>query len=41
VCMDRRSVQSLQSLRCVECGTPAPEILEGRELMVTAMELRT
>jgi hydrogenase nickel incorporation protein HypA/HybF len=40
VCMERRSVQSLQSLRCVACGTPTPEILEGRELMVTAMELR-
>ncbi|MGA9569897.1 MAG: hydrogenase maturation nickel metallochaperone HypA [Candidatus Acidiferrales bacterium] len=40
VCMDRRSVQSLQSLCCAECGTPTPEILEGRELLVTAMELR-
>jgi hydrogenase nickel incorporation protein HypA/HybF len=39
-CHDRRTVQSIQSLCCVECGTPTPEILEGRELMVTALELR-
>lgn len=40
VCRERRYVQSMQSLCCVECGTPTPEILEGRELMVTALELR-
>jgi hydrogenase nickel incorporation protein HypA/HybF len=39
-CRERRHVQSIQSLRCAECGTPTPEILEGRELMVTALELR-
>ncbi len=39
-CQGRRAVQSIQSLCCVECGTPTPEILEGRELMVTALELR-
>jgi hydrogenase nickel incorporation protein HypA/HybF len=41
VCRERRSVQSMHSLCCAECGTPTPEILEGRELMVTAMELRS
>jgi hydrogenase nickel incorporation protein HypA/HybF len=40
LCRERRSVQSMQSLCCAECGTPTPEILEGRELMVTALELR-
>jgi len=40
VCQERRYVQSIQSLCCAECGTPTPEILEGRELMVTALELR-
>lgn len=39
-CRERRAVQSIQSLCCVECGTPTPEILEGRELVVTALELR-
>jgi hydrogenase nickel incorporation protein HypA/HybF len=39
-CHERRYVQSIQSLCCAECGTPSPEILEGRELMVTALELR-
>jgi hydrogenase nickel incorporation protein HypA/HybF len=39
-CRERRYVQSIQSLCCAECGTPTPEILEGRELMVTALELR-
>ena len=39
-CQERRHVQSIQSLCCVECGTPTPEILEGRELIVTALELR-
>ncbi len=38
-CKEPRPVQSMQSLCCVECGTPTPEILEGRELMVTALEL--
>ena len=39
-CHAPRLVQSIQSLCCAECGTPTPEILEGRELMVTAVELR-
>jgi hydrogenase nickel incorporation protein HypA/HybF len=39
-CHERRHVQSIQSICCAECGTPTPEILEGRELMVTALELR-
>ena len=39
-CQERRHVQSVQSLCCVECGTPTPEIVQGRELMVTALELR-
>ncbi len=40
VCRDRRHVQSIQSLCCAVCGTPAPEVLEGRELLVTGLELR-
>jgi hydrogenase nickel incorporation protein HypA/HybF len=39
-CRERRYVQSIQSVCCAVCGTSTPEILEGRELMVTALELR-
>ena len=39
-CRRPRRIQSVQRLCCAECGTPTPEILEGRELMVTALELR-
>jgi|SRR5580700_3082881 hydrogenase nickel incorporation protein HypA/HybF len=39
-CQEPRHVQSVQSLCCAECGTPTPEILQGRELVVTALELR-
>jgi hydrogenase nickel incorporation protein HypA/HybF len=39
-CQERRHVQSIQSLCCAECGTPTPDVLQGRELMVTALELR-
>jgi hydrogenase nickel incorporation protein HypA/HybF len=38
-CQAERSVQSLQWLCCVECDTPATDILHGRELEVTALEL--
>jgi len=39
-CQEHRHVQSIQSLCCAECGTPTTDIVEGRELMVTALELR-
>jgi hypothetical protein len=32
-CRQRRHVRSIHSLCCAECGTPALEILEGRELI--------
>jgi hydrogenase nickel incorporation protein HypA/HybF len=40
-CQTRRTVASPQSLRCPECGTPAPQVLEGAELEVTALEVDT
>jgi hydrogenase nickel incorporation protein HypA/HybF len=40
VCRRRRLAQSIQSICCSVCGTPTPEVLEGRELLVTALELR-
>jgi len=37
-CDARRSV-SAQSLCCPQCGTPTPEVLQGAELQVTALEV--
>ncbi len=38
-CQERRQVPSIQWLRCPVCETPTPEVLEGRELLVTALEV--
>ena len=38
-CGGKRSVYSIQDLRCVACGTPATEVVEGREIEVVALEL--
>jgi len=39
-CDARRAVQSIQCFCCAECGEPAADVLEGRELLVTALEIR-
>jgi hydrogenase nickel incorporation protein HypA/HybF len=39
-CDARRPVRSIQSFCCAECGEPAADVLEGRELLVTALEIR-
>jgi hydrogenase nickel incorporation protein HypA/HybF len=39
-CGQSRAAESIQSLCCVECGAPSSNVVEGRELMVTALELR-
>jgi hydrogenase nickel incorporation protein HypA/HybF len=39
-CQERRTLPSMQLFQCPQCGTPAAEILEGRELQVTALEIR-
>jgi hydrogenase nickel incorporation protein HypA/HybF len=39
-CKVRRPVLSVQWFRCSECGTPTAEVVEGKELIVTALELR-
>lgn len=39
-CQAQRAVRSLQCLCCAECGTPAYEIVAGREIFVTALEIR-
>jgi len=40
-CAARRTVASMQSMLCPECGTPAAEVVEGAELLVTALEVET
>ena len=40
VCRDRRPIQSLQSFCCATCHTPAIEVVQGRELEVTALEIQ-
>ena len=38
-CEVQRVLNSAQSFRCAECGTPTPEILGGRELELVALEI--
>ena len=38
-CGERRLVKSPQLLCCQQCGTPASDILEGKEIQVFALEL--
>jgi hydrogenase nickel incorporation protein HypA/HybF len=40
-CDAERPVESMQMLCCAVCGTPSPEVLTGRELEVSAMEIVT
>jgi hydrogenase nickel incorporation protein HypA/HybF len=39
-CQAECPVKSMQSFCCTECDTPAMEALHGRELELTALELR-
>ncbi|MDQ2866235.1 MAG: hydrogenase maturation nickel metallochaperone HypA [Candidatus Eremiobacteraeota bacterium] len=38
-CARERRPMSANHLVCIECGTPAPQIVRGRELEVVAMEV--
>jgi hydrogenase nickel incorporation protein HypA/HybF len=38
-CETTRPVISMQDLRCAVCGTPAPEIVAGREVEIVALEV--
>jgi len=40
-CQAPRGVHSIQQFCCSECETPSSEILQGRELQVVALELRS
>jgi hydrogenase nickel incorporation protein HypA/HybF len=38
-CQAQKPVQSLQWFCCAECDTPASDVVQGRELEVTGLEL--
>jgi hydrogenase nickel incorporation protein HypA/HybF len=39
-CRERRPVFSIQQLCCRECGAPAGEVVQGKELQVVALEIK-
>ena len=39
LCSQERAIDSIQSFRCVICGTPTPEIVSGRELELVSLEI--
>lgn len=39
-CQKERTLESVQSFRCPECGRPTPDVLRGKELEVFALEVR-
>jgi hydrogenase nickel incorporation protein HypA/HybF len=39
-CRSQRPVSSVQFFCCSECGTPASEVVQGKELEVVALEIR-
>ena len=39
VCQGERRPLSLHELRCSQCGTPAGEVVRGRELEIRALEI--
>lgn len=38
-CEGERTLLSVQHFRCPDCGTPTPEVIHGRELELTALEV--
>jgi hydrogenase nickel incorporation protein HypA/HybF len=40
-CAADRPAVSMQHLCCSACGTPAPEVVSGRELDIVALELES
>lgn len=38
-CQTRTAIASIQWMACPKCGTPTPEILQGKELEVVALEI--
>ena len=39
-CKTQRHLGSMQWFCCPECGTPTSEIIHGKELVITALEVR-
>jgi hydrogenase nickel incorporation protein HypA/HybF len=39
-CQAERAVHSIQDFTCIECGAPASDIRQGRELEVVALEIQ-
>jgi hydrogenase nickel incorporation protein HypA/HybF len=39
-CQGPRAIRSAQDFRCIDCGTPAGDVVAGRELLVTALEMQ-
>jgi len=38
-CQAQRPISSIQLFCCAECGTPASEVVQGKEIEVTALEI--
>jgi hydrogenase nickel incorporation protein HypA/HybF len=38
-CQERRPIRSLQRFCCAACGTPATDVVQGRELEVVGLEI--
>jgi len=39
-CQERRTLSSVQSFSCPECGAPTRDLLQGKELEVFALEVQ-
>ncbi len=39
-CDKQQTLSSMQWFCCPECGTPASEVIHGKELAITALEIR-
>jgi hydrogenase nickel incorporation protein HypA/HybF len=39
-CKGQKILSSMQWFCCPECGTPTAEVIHGRELVITALEVR-
>jgi hydrogenase nickel incorporation protein HypA/HybF len=40
-CAAERTLPSIQQLLCPICATPTPDVVRGRELEVTALEIES
>jgi hydrogenase nickel incorporation protein HypA/HybF len=38
-CAEEQVIESIQRLACPQCGELTPEVVQGRELLVTALEI--